>query len=357
MNAGEGRAAADAVGSASCPRCQVPVEPPGRFCQVCGTRIDDTETASGPVTRQVDRTATARSAAPAVAEGGQRCPNCGAVNRSERELCGRCGADLGSGIIPPLPRPPAAEPTNRRRRVGRGMRRVWWAWPVAVLGVAAGVTAGLMLAEVGPFERTPELPSVVFEPERYPGEPAPLVLSDVATMTTLPPEGTETYVATHMVDDDPLTAWRSDGSRFPDGIGETIDLFLAQPAWIDAIVLVNGFQRDSETYAASARLKRAQVTLDGDVAFVVNLLDQGLQPQIVELREPALTTSLRIEVLETFPGEVGDDLAISDIEVRGWRADAADAEQAEERAELRPAGGTAVAVEPRAERSRDGQSS
>ena len=219
-------------------------------------------------------------------------------------------------------------------------------WILAVAAVAGLVTLGLMLAEVGPFEPEIELPPAPFDPDRYDQEPEPLVLSDIAATTTHPPDGVETYIPLNMVDDDPTTAWRSDGTRFPGGVGETIDLFLAEPVWVDAVVIANGFQRDAEAYTASARVKRALVTFDGGVRFVINLLDEGRQLQIVELDEPMLTTSVRVEIMETFPGTNGEDVAVSDIELRGRTADADDAALARERAELLPGAGRGVVMEP-----------
>ena len=137
-----------------------------------------------------------------------------------------------------------------------------------------------------------------------------------------------------MVDDDPTTAWNSDGSQLEDGVGETIDLFLAEPAWVQRLVIDNGFQRDADTYADNARIRRALLQLDGGEQVTIRLEDLGLQRQAIELPEPVLTTTVRLEVTEAFPGDTYADLAVSDLELHGWTAVGQDAEIAQDRAEV-----------------------
>jgi hypothetical protein len=336
----------------ACPDCGTEATPGGRFCRACGAPLDPTEPGRGrPVPAAAasvpdddeDTGELPRMRARAAATDGdgpaiRTCANCGAPNSSQRELCGRCGADLDTGELAarPDPRPyppPAVEEDDPVRR---------WAAPVlAVLGVVALLVLGLALAGLGPFDRGPAVPEARFDAQRYDEDGERLPLSDIATRSTLPPQGGGSFAADRMVDDDLSTAWNSDGGgEGPEhGIGERIDVVLAEPAWIGRIVVANGDQRDPDTYAANARVKRAQVTLDGGITFVVNLLDEGLGEQAVEFREPVLTTSLRIEVLDSFPGDTHPDLAISDLAFEGWPADARDVELATRRAEARPATG------------------
>lgn len=362
----EGTQQTDAGQGATCRDCGGRVEPDERFCRTCGTNLSAEGAAGrGPTdpdrTREVvhprDAVTTVQPAVSAeagprpvgtVAEPARSCQRCGASNHARRELCGRCGADLDTGELPPHldPQPVLGrQPNNGVERTGRR----WWLPVVAAIGVMALVAAGLVVAGVGPFERPPVVPDAAFAADRYTGEPEPLLLSDVATTTTRPPAGGDTYAPTLMVDDDRLTAWNSDGSVLADGVGDKIDLFLAEPAWIDQLVIANGDHSDPDTYAANARMKRVQLTLDGGMVYVLNLLDQGLQRQVVDLPEPALTTTVRLEVLESFAGDTHLHLAVSDLELRGWTADEQDADLAVERAEIRRAAGPAVIPEPAAD--------
>jgi hypothetical protein len=341
----------------SCPDCGTEATPGGRFCRACGAPLDPTDPGrgrrvapplddedTGELPRMRARTATAGGALGSTASSDpsdpaiRACRNCGAPNSARRELCGRCGADLDTGELTARPEPRPYPPTVVEE--DDPVRR--WAAPVlAVLGVAALLMLGLALAGLGPFDRGPTVPEARFDAQRYDEDGERLPLSDIATRSTLPPQGGASFAADRMVDDDLSTAWNSDGGGDgPEhGIGEVIDVVLAEPAWIGRIVVANGDQRDPDTYAANARVKRAQVTLDGGITFVVNLLDEGLGEQAVEFREPVLTTSLRIEVLDTFPGDTHPDLAISDLAFEGWPADARDAELAGRRADARPATG------------------
>jgi uncharacterized OB-fold protein len=340
----------------ACPDCGTDATPGGRFCRVCGAPLDATEPGRGRpfpaggvrATEAEDDETTgelpqmSRDTAAALTDQAgmpmRSCKNCGAPNSSRRELCGRCGADLDTGELTarPDPRPytqrPAAEAEPDRARR--------WAAPVvAVLGVAALVLIGLALAGLGPFDRGPTLADVAFDEDRYTDEPSRLPLANIATLSALPDQGSESFAPTQMVDDDPSTAWNSDGGGGgpEQGIGERIDIDLAEPAWIQRVVVANGDQRDPDTYAANARVRRAQLTLDGGITFVVNLLDEGISEQAVDLRQPVLTTSLRLEVLDVFEGDTHPDLAISDLAFEGWAADGEDAAVAQSRAEARAA--------------------
>jgi hypothetical protein len=281
---------------------------------------------------------TGRLAPTDAASSMRSCRNCGAPNSSRRELCGRCGADLDTGEL--SVRPDARTMTPPTGFAAEDDRARRWLVPlVAVLGVLAAVVLGLGLAGVGPFDRAPAVADVAFDEDRYGDEPARLRVVEIATLSTLPDQGGESYAATQMVDDDTGTAWNSDGGgEGPEqGVGERIDIELEGPAWIDRLVIANGDQRDPDTYAANARVKRAQLTLDGGITFVLNLLDEGLGEQAVELRSPALTTSLRLEVLDVFPGDTHPDLAISDLALEGWPAEGDDAAVAQQRRDARPA--------------------
>jgi uncharacterized OB-fold protein len=337
-----------------CPDCGTEATPGGRFCRACGAPLQATEAGHGRSSRRGARVATApergettgelprvergRSTAPG-SMPRRACQNCGAPNSSQRELCGRCGADLDTGELTPRaeprahPGPPAAE--------GPGPRR-WIAPLVAVFGVILLVLVGLALAGLGPFTRGPAIAEARFDEARYDDDPVELRLASIASLSSLPDQGGQSFAPTQMVDGDPSTAWNSDGGGTgpEQGIGERIDVVLAEPAWIHRLVIANGDQRDPDTYAANARIKRAQLTLDGGITFVVNLLDEGIGDQAVDLREPVLSSSVRLEVLEVFEGDTHRDLAVSDLAFEGWRADAEDVAVAEQRSSARPALGT-----------------
>lgn len=270
-------------------------------------------------------------------EQPRTCRACGASNRTTRELCGTCGADLDSGTVPPNPvRREAPDPPTTPSVPIRHSR-----WVVPVIGaivLVAVLVVGLTLAGIGPLVRGPDVPPVSFDGGAYDEDPGAVGLSDVATLTMA--SGSDVEAPAAIADGDPTTAWRSDGTAAdldPETGGETIDLYLEAPAWIERFVLHNGDQLDAETYRASARLGRVRLTFDGGEVALVDLLDHGLEAQEIVLPDPILTTVVRIDVLDAYDGEDNDELALSEVALVGWVADDGDAATAAARAELDPA--------------------
>ncbi|MFP4148862.1 MAG: NADase-type glycan-binding domain-containing protein [Nitriliruptoraceae bacterium] len=262
-----------------------------------------------------------------------RCTSCGQVNDRSRELCRACGLDLDPNArtsVPVTGSRPAAPARSR------WVPRRWWVLPLAVVATVVAVAAGLRLVEAGPF--APEvdpLPVLPFPAQRYPDGPVALELSDIGTVTTARGEDGRGTSPASMVDADPATAWRGDPSALPPGVPETIDVTLAEPAWLDAIVLANGDHRDAAAYEASGRIERLELWVDGDLHLDLALLDLGRDRQIARLPEPLLTTGVRLVVVATFAGSEHTGPALSALELRGYPADAQDAEVATSRAAQR----------------------
>lgn len=257
-------------------------------------------------------------------------------------LCGACGIDLdgedGATVAPTVSNMYTSASSGSSVAPRRGVRWVWWA--VAGLLAIAGVIAGLVLGEVGPFEQGPTpLERLAFPAERYGADAEPLELASVAALTTREPAAGRSFGPQTMVDGDLATAWHADGDQLPPETGEKVDVLLEDPAWVAGLVLANGDHRDAEHYADAGRLQRVELRFDGGHAVRVTLLDLGRELQYVELDEPVLTTAVRIAVDEVVPGAERDDPAISELELHGFSADADDAALAEQRAEELPAAG------------------
>ncbi|MEX2486420.1 MAG: hypothetical protein WD377_02255 [Nitriliruptoraceae bacterium] len=297
-----------------------------------GVRVDEDSAVDG-------RRGTATLSTGPVVDG-PTCASCGGANAPTRELCRHCGADLApagetSAVVTPVevddrPSVPAARSPS--------FVSVWW---LPIVGGAAAifiVLVGLALFDVGPFAPTRDLAPAELDEALYGEERLTIAVSDVATATTAPPQGGQIYTASHIVDLDPTTAWRS-RPLDPEGPHELIDLFLARPAWVELLMFHNGEHVDADAYAASGRVQRALVTFDGGDAFIINLLDQGRVAQAVELPRPVLTTTIRVEILETFPGATHGGVAVSDVELFGRMAMGDDVTEAEERAAVLRAAG------------------
>ncbi|MCC5947698.1 MAG: zinc ribbon domain-containing protein [Nitriliruptoraceae bacterium] len=330
----------------ACPTCGREVPEDARFCVGCGAaRSDGATSAEQDATTVLATTSaapvgavrTGGSGSPPGGAGMRPCPSCRIANHETRMLCAGCGQDL----LEPGPGSPVVAQVDRERGpAGRRPVRLTWLLPLAAIAaVVLVVVAVLAVLEVGPFATVDPLPEAAFEPDRYPDEPQVLELSDVATLTERPAADDRTFAATNLVDNNPFTAWMGDASQLPVDTEEKLDLFLSEPAWVDAVVLANGDHLAPDAYEAAGRIQRGVLVFDGDVQVPVTLLDQGLEPQIVELEEPLLTETVRLEIVDTFPGVALADPAVSRIELRGHLADEADAEVAAQRRAQRPAAG------------------
>lgn len=336
-----------------CPRCDTTASDAARFCRHCGVPLDAESDPGRTGGRAPVEVTQATSVVPAPegpddadtvalaspddsAAATVPCVACGAANSARRELCGHCGADLETGVMPPVAEDGASPtPRPRPRRRGREHHHGLPVWLLAtgLLALVGAIVLALSLAGLGPLGVDGGLPEAEFDEEAYRGEPAPLPLAEIATSTTLEAGDGEDHDASQLADEDPETAWLSDGDRFEDGVGETIDLHLAEPVWVARLVVNNGLQRDADGYADNARIRRAELVFDGGERISIRLEDLGLQRQAIELPEPRLTTTLRLEVAESFPGDTTPDLAVSDVVAEGWLARGEDVDTARERAE------------------------
>lgn len=282
----------------------------------------------------------APSAGPEPPDRARVCPNCGVFNVLSRHVCRACGSDLMTGeALPwpdPNPRPSPASPVFE----DRPHPRRWWFAIAAVLAAIAILVLGLIRAELGPFSDPETAPAIEFPADVYTAEPDELLLSDIATISVHPAEDSRDFVASNLVDGASDTAWLSDGLQDPlldDDPLEIIDLVLSEPAWIDHLTIRNGDQFDLDSYERTGRAKLLRATFDGGSRYLLALLDEGRGLQSVELPQPQLTTMVRLEVLELFPGTDSDGVAITNLDLYGWIAEGDDPTLARERAAAFPA--------------------
>ena len=259
---------------------------------------------------------------------GRRCVGCGRDNDRRRELCAICGADLDTGL--PVERGPAGGGRRARRSVSDQRERALLLVVGTLLVVAAAVVP-LAILGLGPFQPDARLEQALLLRAGYPGEPSPLPVETVATTTTaIAPD--RDLSALNVIDGDGATAWVGlpvDGSD----AGEVIQLVLERPAWVARVVIRNGDHLSPQAYERSGRLQRGLLTFDGGRDHRIDLLDIGLQSQAVELAEPELTTRVTIRVDRVFPGAGSRGVALSEVTLVGWPADAADAALARQRAQ------------------------
>lgn len=260
----------------------------------------------------------------------RRCGGCGRHNVAERELCGVCGADLDTGL--PVEQPTRSHARTRRRPASDRRERL----VLVVIGVVVTIVATvgpLVLLGLGPFAPTERLEPALLLRAAYPGPPVALPVATVATTTTAVAPDRD-LSPLNMIDGDGISAWVGlpvDG----EDAGEVIQFILDEPSWVTRIQFRNGDQLSAADYERSGRLQRAILRFDGGRDHRIDLLDIGRQAQVIELDEPELTTRVTIVVERVFAGTGSRGVALSEVSLIGWRADAADAALARQRAQWR----------------------
>lgn len=303
-----------------CPSCSRDIAEDARFCPFCGLHVAATRPGHDETAIQGGEPADEADAGPREERTGSRdpaelasCPRCGAPNSPQRVLCGRCGADLETGSVGVVARAPS--PSDPVRDGRRSSRRTWLV--VVVLGALIGSAVGLVFWSR--TDRTPggaeEVPT--FDRAAYPDDTAELQVVQVSASSQLSPEGSISYEPGLAIDGDPRTAW-NEGAEGT-GEGESLQLQLAQDSWVTALVLRNGYQKDDQTYFDNARASRLLVRFGDGSAFVVEVQDRS-GAQIIRLPDPVHTSTVTLEVLDAIPGEHYQDLAISEVSIRGWPA-------------------------------------
>lgn len=253
----------------------------------------------------------------------RRCPACGRDGHPERELCGWCGADLDTGReLPTAPRvgSTGALAVLRSDQFVSALHHLRDRAVVVLVGVVTAATlvvAALLTTGRGPFASPPPLDRVVFDPAAYPSEPA--VLEVAGTGSVPASDGTAA-----LVDGDQRTAWLAPDLIERDTGPVRAVLAFDEPVWIAQVIVRNGDQSDPAAYERRGRVRRLVLVVDGDRRIGVDLLDVGIEDQIIELASPELTTRVEIEVELAFAGTDERRAALSGIELIGWIASSSD---------------------------------
>lgn len=249
----------------------------------------------------------------------RRCPACGQDGHPDRELCWWCGADLATGAE--LPHAPRVGSTGtlavlRSDQLVSALHHLRDRAVVVLVGVITAstlVVAALLTTGRGPFAAPPPLDRVMFDPAAYPAEPAVLAVAGTGSIPAS--DGTAA-----LVDGDQRTAWLAPDLVERDTGPVRAVLAFDEPVWIARVIVRNGDQSDATAYERSGRVRRLVLVVDGDRRIGVDLLDVGIEDQVVELAAPELTTRVEIEVELAFAGTDERRVALSGIDLVGWTA-------------------------------------
>jgi hypothetical protein len=267
-------------------------------------------------------------------DAGRRCAVCGRRNDPDRSLCATCAADLDTGraleVAPARPRPAAM---GLLARLAQGSQQRERALLVAA-GLVIAITVVLVplwIFDLGPFAPSERLDRAIFLSSAYEGAPVLLVVDSVATTTVREGVPDRNVSPLNLFDGDSSSTWIG-APISADGSGEVIQLLLEEPAWVSRLEIRNGDHQSEADYGSSGRILTAILSFDGDRDYRMDLLDIGLQSQVVQLPAPELTTQVTIRVVRTFDVGTPQGVALSEVTIVGWSASTADAALARQRA-------------------------
>jgi hypothetical protein len=120
------------------------------------------------------------------------------------------------------------------------------------------------------------------------------------------------YEPKYAIDNDITTAW-VEGVK-GSGIGEWIDFAFAKEEKIKAINIINGYAKSNKHYCVNNRVKKVKIQFNDGASMVQELKDAVLEPQRIELPEEKTVYSVRMTILEVYPGAKYNDTCISEVE-------------------------------------------
>jgi len=266
---------------------------------------------------------------------GLRCAVCGRINDPDRFLCLTCAADLDTGraleVVRDRHRPASGGLLERLSRGSQQRERILLVAAGLVVAIAVVMTP-LWLLELGPFAPSERLERAIFLSSAYSGPVELLTVRSVATTTVRDGLPDRDVSPLNLFDGDPSSTWIG-APISADGSGEVIQLVLERPAWVSRLEIRNGDHQTEQDYGRSGRILTAILSFDGERDFRLDLLDIGLQAQVIQLPVPELTTQVTIRVVRTFDVGTPQGIALSEVSIIGWWAITADAALARQRAD------------------------
>jgi hypothetical protein len=326
-----------------CPQCGRPVDSATDFCGSCGyyvgwdktmagvnpvrppPPVDPTVTPSLPPQeprqpRQPDRP---EPPPPPVTGPTVVCQACGDVNPDKRTYCQRCGERLpepgslgppAAPLPPPSPYQPGPYPQQRPLN-----RKVLLTLLVAVLLIIVGVVfAATRGGDKPPAAGGSGSPTggTTTEPSgTQTTEPANPTKIDPGTIdaeasSELPPTQGLTYGIGNTLDDNPSTAWNSNGEEVGTGAGQVLTYRFPDKVHLVRIDLVNGYAKSDKSFSQNGRIKAVAITTDAGT-FEVTLADSK-DPQNVQ-QDFGVTDSVSLRVISVYKGTAYPDLGLTEI--------------------------------------------
>lgn len=279
-----------------------------------------------------------RTGQPRARPGDLICGRCGTGNDPERNFCRHCGNSLAEAEPAPSPtlwqrirglfRRPEPEPVEAGERPmrqaggGRGLaakgrgakRKILGTWFTVMKTVAiAGFALGLVGISISPLrgdvtgwigDRVQQVKRVIapeFDPVNALGARATSVVDG--------------HPASHAVDLLNNTWW-AEGEEGP-GVGAQLFVDLGEPVDIAKVGFLNGAAEDDE-FLAQPRAREVHLVFSNGVTLDVTLADDR-EFQVFDVEGAEGVTSVEVQILSVYPGQEGEELSLTEIELRTRR--------------------------------------
>lgn len=139
------------------------------------------------------------------------------------------------------------------------------------------------------------------------------IFTEVFATTTLPSDGSNTYGAYNLIDEDNSTAWVEGADD--SGIGQKITFKADSPQTINHIRIMNGYCKSQEVYQKNNRVKSVNIIFSDGTTVRKSLADVYGEYQFLYFDSPIVCDEFTIEIQEVYSGSKYNDTCISEIQI------------------------------------------
>lgn len=211
-------------------------------------------------------------------------------------------------------------------------------------GIYAWSGSGVDLRSAGPIEFEYGVHNLMASAYTLGHRLGPDDVRDIVSSSVLAPQGGIDYDPENLLDLDFTTAWCPGGSSGGEGSWIEIEL---EPCLVGEIYLLNGYTKSETSLSANSRIRSLRLTVEcdddnpladygycGNETGVIELEDPGwIGVNADNFTAPATciysqadlgvpVNRIRIEVLDTYPGDEFTDLCVSEIVIAGYDLEA-----------------------------------
>lgn len=139
-------------------------------------------------------------------------------------------------------------------------------------------------------------------------------LINVEASSTLADQGSNTYVASNLIDSNSRTCWSEGVSG--SGIGEYVTFDYSGPVSLKSIVVSNGYRKTSKLYYQNNRVKSMNVVYDDGYSQLLEFTDSFENSvQSFDLNTRHKTKQVKLYIEDVYAGSTYDDTSIDEISI------------------------------------------